>query len=394
MDLTTTTYLPPSFNRLKLLWLRFGVISLIFLAIGTLVLQITWESRFALRWLALAAPALAYLSLVFRVSLHYNHRPDEISVLPTLGAGNLMTLARGVLLSGLIGFLFTPKPDGWLAWIPGLLYTLAIAADFLDGYLARRTNHVTRLGEILDMSIDGVGVFAAATLAVIYGQAPAWYLLIALARYGFLAGLWLLKILGKPIYPLKPSIIRRVLAGFQMGFLAVILWPVMAPPGSLFVATLFGIPFLAGFSLDWLVVSGILKPHDRSSTLVGSFSIRLLDDLPVLLRGGVMGLLVWVTVQHIQDPVLPTWLLIMEWAAALFITLGSAGRIFAVASLILLGIGQVYAPVTGEQYILAALYTGLLYLGSGKFSLWKPEDKAVYRQSGSQSTASEPEQTA
>ncbi len=215
-----TPYLPsPAYQRLKELWLRFGLISLALLAAGTLTLQLAWGTPFALRWVALAAPALAYLTIVFRIGLPYNHRLDEISLLPSLGAGNLMTLARGVLLAGLVGFLFIPKPGGWLAWIPGIFYSLACAADFLDGYLARRTNHVTRLGEILDMSFDGVGVFAAATLAVQYGQAPTWYVLIATARYLFLFGEWLRKKLDQPIVPLQPSVMRRVFAGLQMGFL-------------------------------------------------------------------------------------------------------------------------------------------------------------------------------
>lgn len=389
-----TAHLPsPSFQRLKALWLRFGLLSLGLLAAGTLALQITWETRYAVRWLALAAPALIYLTVVFRIGLLYNHRPGEIDLLPTLGAGNWMTLARGVLLAALVGFLFIPRPAGWLAWIPGIFYTLACAADFLDGYLARRTNHVTRLGEILDMSFDGVGVFAAATLTVQYGQAPTWYLLIAAARYLFLLGEWMRKKLGKPIFPLQPSVMRRVFAGLQMGFLAVILWPIMAPPASLFVAALFGLPFLVGFSLDWLAVSGILKPKALPGTAQPAFYRWMMNDLPVLLRIAVLASFTWITIQQTQQTTLPAWLLALQWIAAVPVISGAAGRIFATASLILLGIGQVYIPVTSLQYLLAILYTGVLFLGSGRVSLWKPEDTAVYRQAGTRapSTELEPE---
>ncbi len=388
----SSSYLSPSISRLKLLWLRFGLLSLVLVAGGALALQYSWETRFALRWLALAASAIIYLIVVFRIGLSYNHRPDEVNLLPTLGAGNLMTLARGVFLAALVGFLFSPKPTGWLAWIPGILYTLACAADFLDGYLARRTNHVTRLGEILDMSFDGVGVFAAATLAVQYGQAPVWYLFIAAARYVFLFGLGLRKVLGKPIYPLRPSVMRRVFAGLQMGFLAVILWPVMAPPASLFVATLFGIPFLAGFSLDWLVVSGIVKPEGGTSTRAESISYSISKSLPVLLRSSVFVVMIWVSLLELQRPAMPVWLLVLEWIAALFVISGTAGRIFATGGLILLGIGQVFAPVLPAQYLLAILFTGLLFLGSGNYSLWKPEDLAIYRQPGTPGTNPEQEE--
>lgn len=378
----TSHLLSPSYQRLKVLWLRFGIISLVLLAGGYLALHLAWETRFALRWLALTAPAIIYLVMVFRIGLAHNHRPGEESLLPSLGAGNLMTLTRGLFLAALVGFLFIPKPTGWLAWIPGLFYSLACAADFLDGYLARRTNHVTRLGEILDMSFDGVGVFAAATLTVQYGQAPTWYLIIAVARYLFLLGEWLRKKQGKPIYPLTPSVMRRVFAGLQMGFLAVILWPMMAPPASTFAATLFGIPFLVGFSLDWLAVSGVIKPDPRSNSGKKSFADRLVDDLPVLLRGAIFIILAWITFLQIQSPIVPAWLVVLQWIAALNVITGTAGRIFATGSLILLGISQIYVPLSGAQYLLTALYTGVLFLGSGKYSLWKPEDQAVYRQAG------------
>lgn len=385
----TTHLLSPSYQRLKVLWLRFGLISLALLAAGALALHLTWETRFALRWLALATPAIIYLTIVFRIGLPYNHRQGEGKLLPSLGVGNIMTLTRGILLAALVGFLFIPKPAGWLTWIPGFFYSLACAADFLDGYLARRANHVTRLGEILDMSFDGVGVFAAATLAVQYGQAPTWYLLIAAARYLFLFGEWLRTKLGKPIFPLQPSVMRRVFAGLQMGFLAVILWPVMAPPASTFAAALFGIPFLAGFSLDWLTVSGIIKPDFKSNSEKKTFSDHLVNYLPVLLRGAILGILSWVTILQIQQPTLPVWLLILQWIAALSVITGTAGRIFATGSLILLGIGQIFTPISDAQYLLTILYTGVLFLGSGKYSLWKPEDSAVYRQAGARSSTAE-----
>jgi len=95
----STTSLPPEITRLRQLWRRFSLMSLFFLLGGALLLGAAWESRYALRWLALSSPILAYLIVVFRMGLSYNHRPEEARVLPTLGAGNLMTLGRGVLLA-------------------------------------------------------------------------------------------------------------------------------------------------------------------------------------------------------------------------------------------------------------------------------------------------------
>ena len=37
------------------------------------------------------------------------------------------------------------------------LYTITDVADFFDGYVARRADHVTELGSVLDMEFDGLG---------------------------------------------------------------------------------------------------------------------------------------------------------------------------------------------------------------------------------------------
>ena len=159
------------------------------------------------------------------------------------------------------GFLFLPKPESWFLWLPGILYLCSDIADFFDGYAARRTNHVTRLGEILDMSFDGLGVTIASLLAVKYGLVPIWYLAIGFARPLFLIGNWGLRKLAQPVHELPPSTSRRIFAGLQMGFLAVVLLPVFSPPLTFVAAYLFGLPMLAGFLRDWFAVSGWWNFH-------------------------------------------------------------------------------------------------------------------------------------
>jgi hypothetical protein len=36
------------------------------------------------------------------------------------------------------------------------------------------------------------------------------------------------------------------------------------------------------------------------------------------------------------------------------------------------------ASLTPVQIIQAALYTAILYMGTGAYSLWKPEDRLIY----------------
>ena len=109
---------------------------------------------------------------------------------PRLFCFGLGYSATRFALGLLAGFVFLPQPSGGLAWLPALLYTLAIMADYLDGYFARLTHHATVLGEILDIEFDALGILMATSLAVHYGQLPWWYLPIGLSRYLFLFGIW------------------------------------------------------------------------------------------------------------------------------------------------------------------------------------------------------------
>ena len=247
-----------SLTSLRIRWLGLALALTLMVTAGSAWFYSAWQPGYALRWLVLAMCLSVYLMWVLWRSLPYNHRAGEKHLFSGFGAGNNLTLVRGILLAALAGFLFSPLPPGGLAWLPGLIYTLAATADLFDGYLARRSNQVTQLGKKLDMSLDGLGVLIASVLVVQYGQVPAWYLLVGLARYLFLAGIWLRRRLGKPVYELAHSSTRRPFAGAQMGLIAVVMWPIFSPPGTYLAATLFALPFLIGFTRDWLTVSGAL----------------------------------------------------------------------------------------------------------------------------------------
>ncbi len=211
--------------NLRRSWAFFALLSAAYVAAGWLLLRTAWLPQAGLQWAVLAALIALYLLIVLWRNLEQNYRPGEVILLARFGSGNWMTLLRGLLIAGLAGFLFLPRPPGWLAWLPAIMYTLAIAADSLDGYLARRSNYATRLGSILDISFDGLGVLAAAILLIQYGQVPTWYILVALARYLFLFGEWLLPRFGRPVQPLAPSGQRRIFASIQFVFIASPLIP-------------------------------------------------------------------------------------------------------------------------------------------------------------------------
>jgi CDP-diacylglycerol--glycerol-3-phosphate 3-phosphatidyltransferase len=373
----------PTLLRLRLRWIAFTLFSLIFLVGGFFVLSNGWSQYYAARWLVLPVPTVVYLLLVLTRNLSANHRPDEERLLASLGWGNTLTLLRGLFVAALLGFLLLPRPLGWLSWIPGILFVLSDVADFLDGYLARITNHATRLGEILDMSFDGIGVLAAVLLGVQYGQLPAWYLLIGFSRYLFLGGQWLRKRLDRPVYKLPSSISRRGFAGLMMGFLAAALLPVFRPPGLHIAATLFGLPFLVGFIRDWLTVSGVIQ---SGNGLTKRISRLLLHWLPLALRLAILaliliGLFQWIEIASKSNRA-PLTLVVFNLVIVVMIVLGVAPRITSILGLCLLGLFQAYTSLTSVQITLAIAYTAILYLGGGAYSLWKPEEFLVYKRAG------------
>lgn len=375
-DIVTLTHLHQS-------WKWYNLASGMTLAAGFLLLSLAWEPRLAARWAILPALALGYQSGVLKRSLDQNYRPGEAELLPELGWGNRLSLLRSLLVAAMLGFLLLPRPYGWLAWLPGILYTLSDAADFFDGYVARVTNHATRLGEILDMSFDGLGVLAASLLAVQYRQAPLWYLLVGGARYLFLAGMAVCTRLGKPNYPLPPSLSRRVFAGLQMGFLAAILLPVFSPPGTHIAASLFGLPLLAGFGRDWLYVSGVLKPHHR---LTSTTLAALLHWLPFGLRLAIVGLslptiLAWAT-GYPDLPLVLQLLGLLNLLVVALLGLGVLPRILAILALCVLGLYQMFHNLDGLQVGLAVIETLVLYLGGGPWCAYTPEEILFQRPAG------------
>jgi CDP-diacylglycerol--glycerol-3-phosphate 3-phosphatidyltransferase len=381
-------------SSLRKRWAALTLTGALLLAIGYALLHAGWRPDYALQWLFISASGMAYLSWTLWRGLADNYRAGEVGyLLPTIGAGNLLTLLRGALIATLAGFLFSPRPPGWLAWLPGLLYTFAAFSDLFDGYLARRANHATRLGEQLDLHLDGLGVLIAALLLVQYGQVPPWYLLVGLARYLFLAGIWLRRRWGKPVYELAHSAARRPFAGAQMGFIGVVLLPLFSPPGTHLAGALFALPFLAGFTIDWLTVSGVISAGFSSARAQSSDRVQriLLQWIPVLLRAIVAAVLAFSVAAKMREgttlgSLLPgpgySLGLILFLAGLALIALGTAGRAGALLVLIAIGLQQPAGSLAPVDLFLITGATALFFLGTGTFSLWTPENRIIERRLG------------
>ena len=124
------------------------------------------------RW-ALAAGLLVgwQVRLLWKL-LPQNHAAEQQRLYDTLGLANHLTLLRGLFAALLSGFLLLAQPTGWLAWAPGVLYSLVVLLDIADGAAARVGGRVTRLGAALDLNLDGLGAAIGAVLLVLFGSVP------------------------------------------------------------------------------------------------------------------------------------------------------------------------------------------------------------------------------
>ncbi|WP_163848946.1 CDP-diacylglycerol--glycerol-3-phosphate 3-phosphatidyltransferase [Pseudooceanicola aestuarii] len=109
----------------------------------------------------------------------------------TMTLPNLLTLLRLLAAPGFaLCYLLLPRP--WADGAALLLFTTASATDWIDGYLARKWNQVSKLGTMLDPIADkAMVVIALFTLAAFSGLS-GWLILpgaLILFREVFVSGL-------------------------------------------------------------------------------------------------------------------------------------------------------------------------------------------------------------
>jgi CDP-diacylglycerol---glycerol-3-phosphate 3-phosphatidyltransferase len=100
---------------------------------------------------------------------------------------NFLTLSRIFLVPFLVVLLITRSPD-WEIW-GTILFLLAAATDYLDGYFARKNQQVTTLGTLLDPIADKLLISGAFISLVELALVPAWMVVIIVGREFAVSGL-------------------------------------------------------------------------------------------------------------------------------------------------------------------------------------------------------------
>lgn len=346
----------------------------------------------AVLWLVIADGLWMLVCWQLWQRLDLNRADEGAPLYPRLGLANRLTLLRGGLIAMTGGFLFQPQALGQTfevtAWIPGLLYTLAAILDRLDGFVARRSKQTSLLGSELDTAYDALGLLVAPLLAVSYSKVHWSFLLVSAAYYVFQWGIYWRRTRNLPVYPLLPSMLRRTLAGFQMGFVAVILLPCFQAPATQLIGVAFMIPILLGFLVDWLVVSGRIQSSASNTQFFNRLAQFSHSIFQPLLRALLFVFLLLFVLgfglgHELSNEFLPSRIFhIALLLAAGMALLGLAGRVGALIALMLVTFFWGESPVNAITAVIIFSSVWLMLLGTGRFSVWQWDDDWVNRRDG------------
>jgi cardiolipin synthase len=90
---------------------------------------------------------------------------------------NVLSLLRLALVPVFL-FLLAEGNDAWAL----IVLAFSSASDFLDGYIARRFNQITRLGQLLDPAADRLYIFAALIGLALRDLVPWWLVAVVVGR--------------------------------------------------------------------------------------------------------------------------------------------------------------------------------------------------------------------
>ena len=115
--------------------------------------------------------------------------PLEETAVKIFNVPNMLSLSRILSVPIFIVLMLEPSPVRALA--AGIVFSLASATDWLDGYLARKWGQVTKMGKLLDPIADKILIMSAlVTLVEIRSDVVhAWISIVIIGRDFAVTGL-------------------------------------------------------------------------------------------------------------------------------------------------------------------------------------------------------------
>lgn len=168
-----------------------------------------------------------------------------------------------------------------------LLYALAAGTDWVDGQIARRTNQVSKLGQLLDPAVDRILMISGVLGLFLVGRLPLWIILVVIVRDLFLlvGGACLIKRFRIRVAVVYPGKVATTL--LFIGFAGLLLnWPLLPGLGIVDVA------WLPGFNADacswgiWFVYAGLVLALATTAYYIASALRQLREAKGAMPEGG------------------------------------------------------------------------------------------------------------
>ncbi len=159
---------------------------------------------------------------------------------------NLLTGLRLVMIPVMVLLLMREQTTliAFLAWF---VFSLAAFTDLLDGYLARKLECESVLGQLMDPLADKLLVTAGLIMLIPLGRIPAWVCLLIISREICITGLrGLAASTGKVVAADSIGKIKSNFQYFGVGFL-------------IFPLNLLPIPFQHGIGITLVYISLVLS---------------------------------------------------------------------------------------------------------------------------------------
>ena len=151
-------------------------------------------------------------------TIHDEQVSDRIITVP-----NIVSCIRLILVPIFLALLLSGEE-----LIATIVFAVAAGTDWVDGQIARKTNSVSKLGQIIDPAIDRILMISGVIGLLLVGHLPLWVVLFIIIRDGILlfGGLYLIKHFKFRIPVIYAGKITTAL--LLVGFVGLLLnWPLI-----------------------------------------------------------------------------------------------------------------------------------------------------------------------
>lgn len=200
-------------------------------------------------------PAFAITSLAFHALLYSllrffidDFRNEATGLLfPSMNMANRITLMRISTLPTLF-FLVVAARSYRIRYPLLVLVVFIFITDFLDGYVSRKANQVTKVGRMMDSASDYSLLIVLTLVFRYYTLIPTWFLLLVLARLGIqVAFMAILIAIKKRIEPRTTFLGKAAVASIMVVYSVEVLGLIAG-----------GLPGGLKSAVEWIVAGVIL----------------------------------------------------------------------------------------------------------------------------------------